>query len=127
MTETASSSAEKGAAVARKIGLDFPASAVIEFADYMEGPDDNARLVVALPAADWAALASKPPFAGADFSADHNHHLAPDDARGAWQPEKILGLQTAQVPFRDGRESLNIGVQKQADGPVRLYLFWYQL
>jgi hypothetical protein len=126
-SETFSSVQAQGVAVAEKIGLRFPANATIEFADYMEGPDDNARLVVTLPAAHWEKLSAKPPFAGAAYSADNNHHMAPDDARGPWAPEKAANLETAQVPYRDGREALNVGVSKQANGNVRLFLFWYQL
>lgn len=118
--------ASKGPALARKIGLAFPATATYLFAAYEPGQDDNIRLVVDLPAADWATLSAKPPYAGADFAADNNHHLAPDDASGPWQPEKSAGLKTAQVPVRDGRESLNTGIVQQPDR-VRLYIFWYQL
>jgi hypothetical protein len=127
MSENASTAQLSGVAIAEKIGLRFPANATIEFADYMEGPDDNARLVVTLPATDWETLSAKPPFVGAAYSADNNHHMAPDDARGPWAPEKAANLETAQVPYRDGREALNIGLSRQANGNVRLFLFWYQL
>jgi hypothetical protein len=114
-----------GRDVAAKISLALPAATKFEFADYMQGHDDNARLIVTLSANDWAALSAKPPFSGAAYAPENMFHMAPDD--GAWAPSKEKNMGVAQVPYHGGTQSLNIGLKPLDDGSVRLYLFWYQL
>jgi hypothetical protein len=114
-------------AIVKKIGLSLPDGAKIEFADYQTGHDDNARIVVSMSQAQWNNLSKQQPYAGADFSPDNNHHMAPDDTTGPWAPEKAPDLATAQMSADNGMASLNVGVSKQADTTIKLYIFWYRL
>lgn len=120
--------AELAARIAKLAGLDLPASAEVVFADYTQGHDDAARLLVDLPEADWTALKARPPLSAIDlraWSADNVFHLGP--AQGPWQPGEAEGLEVAQTPVAEGRQSLNVGVMPAQGGKVRVYLHWYQL
>jgi hypothetical protein len=126
-SETMNSKSEvSGAAIAAKVGLSLPQSAQYEYAEYMRGQDDAARIIFTLPVNEWEKLSKSAPFANAVYSSESIHHLGPDE--GAWAPRKVTGLRVAQIPFREGKQSLNVGViQLVADAKVRIFLFWYQL
>jgi hypothetical protein len=131
-TMTAQSSPHSQAQVAERIarlaGFDLPASAKVVFADYTQGHDDSARLLIDLPEADWLAMKAKPPLAAIDqraWSPDNVFHLGP--AEGPWQPGQAAGLEVAQTPVAEGRQSLNVGVAPAQGGKVRVYLHWFQL
>lgn len=112
--------------VASQIGVTFPASARVEHADKIEGRDNAARVALVMAATDWATWRAKlVPADAPPFSADANFHLGPDE--GGWAPGKAAGLTTVQVPWREGRESLNLGYAPAGDGQVRVFLFWHQL
>ena len=119
--------ASRGRKFAEKMGLVFPRSAQFSLADYEEGHDDNARLIVTMPLSDWDKLRRASVFAGATFSGDSNHHLGPDDPSGPWQFSDLAGLQTAQLSVGGGRESLNVGYAPAKNDMVTLYIFWFQL
>ena len=110
------------------MGIALPASATVEFADYTEGHDDAARLLVKMPQADWETMKAAPPFSQIDeraWSADNVFHLGPDT--GAWNPEAAEGIEAAQTHLAGGRQALNVGVAPPRDGMVRVYLHWFQL
>jgi hypothetical protein len=50
----------KGQVIAQKIGLTLPPGASFELADYTDGQDDSARIIVRMPRADWEMLAKTP-------------------------------------------------------------------
>ena len=77
--------------------------------------------------ADWDAMRSAPSLAPASgsFSADNRFHLGAD--KGDWRPRPDAGLAVAQLPWRDGKESLNIGVSEVGPDRRRVYLFRHQL
>ena len=120
-----SNSDTNGVAIAQKIGVALPSSITFDYARYMSGKDDAAQLIFSLPASEWEKISSSPPFAGATFGPDARFHLGPDD--GAWLPSKEKNLLVAQVPYRAGKQSLNIGVVKLDPTHVKIYLLWYQL
>lgn len=118
----------RASAIADRIGLRLPATAKAEFAERFAGQDDAARLVLVMPDADWAGLRATLPLSAPDqppLSADANFHLGPD--RGDWAPSRSAGLQTVQLPWRDGVESLNLGVAPADPGQTRVFVFWHQL
>lgn len=120
--------AEAAARIGLLTGIDLPASAKVVFADYTEGQDDSARLLIDLPEAEWQALKTRPPLAAIDpraWSADNIFHLGP--AEGPWQPKETQGLEVAQTPVADGRQSLNVGVAPVDGGMMRVYIHWFQL
>ena len=61
----------------------------------------------------------------AKLSPDDAFHLGGDE--GAWRPDAEPGLIAAQLPWRDGREALNVGEAVAGPDQVRVYLFWHQL
>lgn len=116
-----------GGAILKRIGLDLPPSARVDHADQIRGRDDAARLSVLMTAADWKTFRARLP---ADpepllFSADDNFHLGPDE--GGWAPSRAAGLTTAQLPWRGGAESLNLGFAPASGDQVRVFIFWHQL
>ncbi len=111
--------------IMEEIGLYFPPDAKIIHADYMDGPDDAARLAVSLPEAEWLAMVKKPPFDKAVFAPENNFTLGSD--HGGWTPGKELSLSVAQLPWAKGRQALNIGASDAKAGIVTVYLFWNQL
>ncbi|MCC6536474.1 MAG: hypothetical protein IT162_02930 [Bryobacterales bacterium] len=88
--------AERAAEIAGKIGLKLPATAQFEHASYVEGHDDNARLIFRLPTNDWADLVKQAPFDQAAFAPEGAYHLGPDG--GEWTPRREPGLLVAQIP-----------------------------
>lgn len=120
--------AERAARATAAMGITLPASATVEYADYTEGHDDVARLLVTMPTADWQAMKAAPPLSQIDpraWSADNVFHLGPD--AGAWNPETAEGIEAAQTHIAGGRQALNVGVAPPLDGMVRVYLHWFQL
>ncbi|MGH6615302.1 hypothetical protein [Sphingomonas sp.] len=114
-------------AILQRIGLELPPTARIEFAEQQAGQDDSARLVAVMPVGDWKALLARLPIAKTDqspFEAEANFHLGTD--RGQWTPDKTKGLETVQLPWHGGVESLNLGIAPASRGEVRLYIYWYQ-
>ncbi len=116
---------DAGKEIMGKIGLSFPPGTKIEYAEYMAGQDDAARLVVILPEAQWQAMVEHPPFDKAIFSPDNKSHLDSDNS--GWTPSKEPSISVAQIPWANGRQSLNIGVAEARAGTVKVYIFWYQL
>lgn len=118
----------EGATILKRIGLDLPATATVDYAEQISGRDDAARLSASMSASDWKSLKARLPASAADpqaFSPDANFHLGPDE--GAWQPSRATGLTTVQLPWRDGAESLNLGFAPADGEQVRVFLFWHQL
>jgi hypothetical protein len=116
------------AAILKRIGLTLPPSARVEYADYMAGMDDAARLLMTMTDADWQAFltditrrAPRLP----EFLEDANPLLGPTD--GKWNPSATKGLKTGQVVWGVNQsEGLNIGFAPVGDGKVRVFLFWHQ-
>ncbi|MES2056976.1 MAG: hypothetical protein V4564_13655 [Pseudomonadota bacterium] len=115
-------------AILHRIGLELPPAARIEFAEEKSGQDDSARLVAVMPIGDWKALLKRLPMPETDqspFEAEANFHLGAD--HGQWTPGTAKGLETVQLSWRDGTESLNLGIAPAGQGEVRLFVYWYQL
>lgn len=122
------SQADQVARITAAMALALPASAHVDYAEYIEGHDDAARLLVTMPQADWDAMKAGEPFSGIDpraWSTDNVVHLGPD--AGAWRPEEAQGVEAAQTHIAGGRQVLNVGVAPPADGKVQVYLHWFQL
>lgn len=116
------------AAIVKRVGLDLPADATIEFSERIDGRDEAARLIVVMSDGDWQALISDLAPSGSDqppFSSDANFHLGPDE--GGWEPSLAKGLKTMQIPWKNGREALNLGVESTQAGHVRLFVFWHEI
>lgn len=117
-----------GRSVARRAGIELPASATIEFADAVAGHDDAARLIFTVSAADWEKLKAAPPIGLIDpatFVASQAFHLGRDE--GVWNPRSVAGLIAGQTFLKDQAEALNVGVAPEQAGVVRVYIFWHQL
>ncbi len=115
-------------AILKRIGLSLPSSARVEYAEQMPGRDDAARLIMVLDEADWKIVQSRLVDKGSDqpiFSEDDNFHLGSDE--DGWKPGEAAALKTAQLPWADGVESLNLGIARAEAGQVRLFVFWHQL
>lgn len=115
-------------AILKRIGLTPPPSAQIEYADYTNGMDDAARLLLVMPQGDWTAflagIVRRAPRAP-EFGEDLNFALGPD--KQGWNPNAARGLKTGQVAWGvNESEGLNIGVAPAGDGKVRVFLFWHQ-
>ena len=120
---------EDGATALRRIGLELPRSAHVERAAGEYGQDDALRLVVEMPAADWAAfertLRASDGSAPA-FRTENNYELE-SGASSPWVPRDAEGLKTAQLPWSGGRQMLTLGVMPVPADKVRVFVFWYQL
>lgn len=125
-SNTSEVSMQDAHSIANKIGVTFPKGARVEHADLIEGRDDAARVALVMSAADWTAWKSAlAPSDAPPFSAEANFHLGPDDTD--WTPSKATGLLTTQVPWRAGKEALNLGYAPTGENKVRVFLFWHQL
>jgi hypothetical protein len=116
------------ARITAAMGIDLPASATVDYAEYIEGVDDATRLMVTMPQADWEAMKAAPPIADIDpraWAAENVVHLGPD--AGAWQPEATPGVEAAQMHIAEGRQALNVGFVPADGGTVRVYFHWFQL
>lgn len=114
--------------IAARIGLDLPPEARAEYAKQISGQDDAARLIVLMPEAAWQTLLLKlAKKAGEEpaFSSDQNFHLGPPG--DGWHPGDATDLKTAQLPWANGREALNLGLASDDPGKVKLFVFWHQL
>ncbi len=115
-------------AILQRIDLTLPPSAQMEYADYMAGMDDAARVLLVMPQADWTTFLAgivrrspRPP----EFTEEFNFALGP--GKQGWNPESAKGLKTGQVAWGvNESEGLNIGVAPAADGTVRVFIFWHQ-
>jgi hypothetical protein len=115
-------------AVSAQIGVTFPANAVVEHVERIEGRDNAARATLLLSQEEWEALRGNLMSTSGvrlPFSSDANFHLGPDE--GEWTPAKAQGLSVVQIPWRDGTEALNLGYAPADSGRVRVFLFWHQL
>jgi hypothetical protein len=115
-------------AILQRIGLELPPTARTEFAEQMSGQDDSARLVTVMPIGDWKALLKRLPIPKTDrspFEAEANFHLGTD--HGQWTPGKVKGLETVQLPWHGGAESLNLGIAPAGPDEVRLFIYWFQM
>ena len=120
---------EDGVAALKRIGLDLPRSARVKRAGAEYGQDDALRLIVEMPAADWATF--EPTLRASDghapiFRKENNYELE-SGAASPWVPNSAAGLKTAQLPWRGGKEILNLGVMPVSENMVQLFIFWYQL
>lgn len=120
---------EDGVAALQRIGLELPRSARVKRAEAEYGQDDALRLIVEMPAADWAAF--EPTLHASDgnaptFRRENNYELE-SGASSPWVPKDAAGLKTAQLPWRGGKQILNLGVMPVSANKVRLFVFWYQL
>lgn len=122
------SSTPATAALLQRIGLDLPASATIEHVASEAGMDDSAKLMIVMSAGDRTLLLRQISLkAGRDltFSADDNFLLGNDS--DAWRSSRTAGLQTGQVPWAHGTESLNVGIIPAANtGQTSVFVFWHQ-
>jgi hypothetical protein len=126
MSRTASQKSQDHAALLQRLGLEIPSSATIEFAQYQRGMDDNARLILLMPAADWAAMQAEPPFDAVRperYTAEGAVRLGPSE--GAWHPADEAEIRGAQIPM-DHAKYMNVGVAPAEGGRVRVYLFWFE-
>lgn len=114
----------RAAAYVGRIGLHLPAGTRAEFAAWMTGLDDAARLILIMSEANWAVLRSGLP--PASFEVENGPRLGPDE--GGSMPGSAPGLLSAQFhPWRDRAEALNIGFAPAAAGEVRVFVLWHQL
>ena len=114
------------AAILQRIGIVLPASATVEYSSSERGMDDNARVVLLMPAADWATMQAKPPLNSVPperYNSDEAMSLGPSD--GDWRPADQPGIQGTQVSLPNARY-LNVGVAPATEGRVRVYLFWFE-
>lgn len=114
-------------AYAKRIGLRLPLGAQAEFADWMTGLDDAARLILLMPEAAWPAFRADLPglSAARPFEAETNYVLGMDEGR--WAPGRAAGLLSVQLPWRGGLEVMNLGIAPAHQGWVRVFVFWHQL
>ena len=124
MTEPVAIRAER---IAHRIGLVLPPGSRVEFAKVIERDrDEVAGLIVTMPESSWNDLRARLSLSEGDLMADQNSNLdAPPD--GGWQPDKAVGLASAQVPWRGGLEALNVGVAPAGTGRKRVFILWYQV
>ena len=124
MNDAASSA--QAESVAKAMGFALPSSAQVEFVDYQRGMDDNAHLILLLPAGEWARLKAASPFdtiSEQAYSRANLFHLGEDEGR--WTPSTDPTVVAAQAPLKNGR-ALNVGVSRVGADQVRVYLFWFQ-
>lgn len=118
----------RAAQILSKIGVPFPTSAKAEYAKYEVGLDDNARVILLMPAAEWSKVETAL-FRNASgkqlFSTENQLYLGSNE--GDWSPRSDPELTAAQIPWNDGKEIMNIGVSNAGSDLVRVYLFWHQL
>lgn len=124
---TKASLKEQADTIFKRVGLTPPRSAVVEFAEYQHGMDDNARLVMVMPAADWAAMQASPPLNGvAPHSYTREEAVRLGASRGGWRPRDDPSVVAKQVLLNGGLEGLNVGVGSAGTDRVRVYLYWIQ-
>lgn len=111
----------------KHIGVTPPPSATIEYAEFQNGLDDNGRIIMVMPAADWAAMQAAPPLNTVAPDAYAKDAAELGSSSGKWRPDDEPSLVGAQVRVNEGFESLNIGVADAGAGRVRVYLFWFQM
>lgn len=112
--------------VFKRVGLTPPPSARIEFAEYQNGLDDNARVIMVMPAADWVTMQATPPLNAVRpeaYAREGLHRLGTSDAK--WRAREDPSVVVAQMKV-NGSEYLNVGIGDASGGRVRVYLFWFQ-
>ncbi len=112
--------------ILRRIGLDRPAGSRIVLAEYDEGRDDAARLILTMSPDAWAQMRTTSPLgqiAPDQYTSDDVLRLGQE--HGAWHPRRDDGVVATQIGIRPG-EFLNVGFGLTNDGQVRVYLFWFQ-
>lgn len=95
--------------------------------EQMHGIDEAAQIIAVMPAADWQELERRIEATVPDAAQPSRmgvSHLGAD--QGEWQPGRQAGLTARQVPWRQGREALNIGAAPAGPGMVRVFIFWFQ-
>lgn len=112
----------------KAIGLTLPASAKVVFVQQMHGIDDAAQFIAVMPIDEWHALEHRIAATVSGIQPPSNDGLADLGTDNSdWQPNKQLGLTARQVPWRHGKESLNIGAAPAGPGMVRVFIFWFQM
>ncbi|WP_260600127.1 hypothetical protein [Sphingomonas endolithica] len=126
MTPTSIKQGQDAAPILARIGLKAPPSAIVEYVRQERGMDDNARLILLMPAGEWAAMQATPPLdAVAPDRYTANEATLLGASEGAWHPSDEPAIKGAQFNL-PAATYLNVGVAPANEGRVRVYLSWFE-